>query len=196
MTTEVTTPGLATAWSTPQAAEPTAEGDAVDIRPLMACFPTGVAVITAFDEAGGPRGMTCSSLCSVTLDPPTLLVCLRRGSATLDAVLFQRRFSVNLLADQAQPAAELFSSTVDRRFEFVRWNTVAVSGGGPHLVDDAHLVADCRVVGVRPVGTHDVVFGRVIRITRLQASRPLLYGMRRYASWAACGERPKAIAGQ
>lgn len=196
MTTEVTTPGLATAWSTPRAAEPTAEEEAVDIRPLMACFPTGVAVITAFDEDGGPRGMTCSSLCSVTLDPPTLLVCLRRGSATLDAVLSQRWFSVNLLADQAQPAAELFSSAVDRRFEYVRWHPVAASGGGPHLVDDAHLVADCRVVGVRPVGTHDVVFGRVIRITRLQASRPLMYGMRRYASWTACGERPGAIAEQ
>jgi flavin reductase (DIM6/NTAB) family NADH-FMN oxidoreductase RutF len=185
MTTEVTTAGLATAWSDPRNAEAVAEEGVVDIRPLMSCFPTGVAVITAFGEDGGPHGMTCSSLCSVTLDPPTLLVCLRRGSATLKAVLFQRRFSVNLLADQAQPAAELFSSAVDR-FEHVRWNTAAAFGGGPHLIDDAHLVADCQVAGVRPVGTHDVVFGRVIRITRLQASRPLLYGMRRYASWAAC----------
>jgi flavin reductase (NADH) len=183
MTTEMTTAGLAPAWSDPRTAAAVAKEDVPDIRPLMACFPTGVAVITAFDEDGGPRGMTCSSLCSVTLDPPTVLVCLRRGSATLGAVHFQRRFSVNLLAEQAQPAAELFSSAVDRRFERVRWRPAA-SGGGPHLVDDAHLVADCQVVGDRPVGTHDVVFGRVIRITRLQASRPLLYGMRRYASWA------------
>jgi flavin reductase (NADH) len=189
MTTEMTTADVATAWSDlrkAEAVEAIAEQDAVDIRPLMSCFPTGVAVITAFGEDGGPHGMTCSSLCSVTLDPPTLLVCLRRGSTTLRAVLFQRRFSVNLLAEQAQPAAELFSSAVDRRFEHVRWNRAAAFDGGPHLVDDAHLVADCQIASVRPVGTHDVVFGRVIQITRLQASRPLLYGMRRYASWAAC----------
>ena len=189
MTTEMTNAGLTATWAEPRTTEAIPDEDAVDIRPLMSCFPTGVAVITAFDQDGGPRGMTCSSLCSVTLDPPTLLVCLRSGSATLGAVLLQRRFSVNLLADQARSTAELFSSVLDRRFEHVRWDAAAARGG-PHLVDDAHLVADCLVVGDRPVGTHDVVFGQVIRVTRLQASRPLLYGMRRYASWAAaCAER-------
>jgi flavin reductase (DIM6/NTAB) family NADH-FMN oxidoreductase RutF len=68
----------------------------------------------------------------------------------------------------------------------VRWNANTASAGGPHLVDDAHLVADCRLVGDRPVGTHDVVFGLVTGINRLQESRPLLYGMRRYASWTRC----------
>jgi flavin reductase (DIM6/NTAB) family NADH-FMN oxidoreductase RutF len=166
----------------------TGEGQAVDIRPFMATFPMGVTVVTAFGEDGRPHGMTCSSLCSVTLDPPTLLVCVRRGSPTLAAMHWRQSFAVNLLADQARSTAELFSSPVLRRFEQVRWSADAASAGGPHLTDDAHLVADCRLAGDRLVGTHDVVFGLVTRVTRLREPRPLLYGMRRYASWAACGD--------
>jgi flavin reductase (DIM6/NTAB) family NADH-FMN oxidoreductase RutF len=179
VTPETTTPG----WL---AAGLFADDGTVDIRPLMACFPTGVSVITAFGEDGRPQGMTCSSLCSVTLDPPTLLVCLRRGSPTLAAVLWQRSFAVNLLTDRARPTAELFSSGAAGRFERVRWRAGGAPGGGPHLFDGAHMVADCRLVGNRPVGTHEVVFGLVTQVTRLQEAPPLLYGMRRYASWSAC----------
>jgi flavin reductase (NADH) len=187
MTTETAAgPNGTTGWRGGQLADALDEGDAVDIRPLMTCFPTGVAVITAFGQGGRPWGMTCSSLCSVTLDPPTLLVCLRRGSPTLNAVLWQRSFTVNLLVDRARPTAELFASAESRRFDRVRWSAASGARGGPHLLDDAHLVADCTLVGDRLVGTHDVVFGLVTKVTRVQDAQPLLYGMRRYASWGAC----------
>lgn len=57
-----------------------------EYRDLMCSFPTGVTVVTTLDAAGEPFGMTCTSMTSVTLRPPTLLVCLRVGSATLEAV--------------------------------------------------------------------------------------------------------------
>src|SRR6266540_7393763 len=60
---------------------------AADFQALMASFPSGVAIVTATGSDGKPYGMTCSSLCSVALTPPTLLVCMRNGSPTLDAVL-------------------------------------------------------------------------------------------------------------
>jgi flavin reductase (NADH) len=53
----------------------------------MSSFPTGVSIVTAMDRHGHPRGATCSSLASVTLSPPTLLVCLREHGGTLLAVL-------------------------------------------------------------------------------------------------------------
>jgi flavin reductase (DIM6/NTAB) family NADH-FMN oxidoreductase RutF len=55
--------------------------------------------------------MTCSSVTSVTLLPPTLLVCLRVGSGTLEAVSAHGGFAVNLLHEEARHAAE-----VHRRF--------------------------------------------------------------------------------
>ncbi|WP_410606095.1 flavin reductase family protein [Amycolatopsis sp. lyj-109] len=154
----------------------------VDVRRLMAGFPTGVSVVTALASDGTPRGMTCTSLCSVALDPPTLLVCLRRGSPTLDAVVDTAVLSVNLLHRSARPAAELFGSGVPDRFDRIPWT--AAPGGGPHLSDAAHTIADCVVDAWHPVGDHVVVMAEVARITSLRTPAPLLYGMRRYGTWA------------
>jgi flavin reductase (NADH) len=161
------------------AAKPVTPGD---FRLLMARFPTGVAIVTAMDPRGRPAGMTCSSLCSVSLDPPTLLVCLRRGSPTLESVLHGAGFTVNLVRADAQTTAELFASGAPDRFTQVRWHA---GPGGPHLPDDAHAIADCRVSQVAEAGDHTVVFGEVWRVTtcRDHSPRPLLYGLRRYARW-------------
>jgi len=151
-------------------------------RALMAGFPTGVAVVTVLDSGAVPRGMTCSSVCSVTLEPPTLLVCLRSGSPTLAAILRQRHFSVNLLHEDAQPVAELFASGAPDRFSRVRWSAGA-GLGGPHLDEHAHATADCVVARADPVGDHVVVYGEVHRVVHRPAGAPLLYGRRHYASW-------------
>ncbi|GAA3155559.1 flavin reductase family protein [Streptomyces rameus] len=158
-----------------------------DIRPLMAGFPTGVTVITALTPDGVPWGMTCTSLCSVALDPPTVLVCLRCGSPTLDAVLASGGYAVNLLHDGARSTAELFASGTPDRFDRVTWRADA-NARGPHLVESAHTIADCEVNDPHTVGDHCVVFARVRAVRQLRIQKPLLYGMRRYGDWAESGE--------
>jgi flavin reductase (NADH) len=155
-----------------------------DFRALMTDFPTGVAIVTAFDASGRALGMTCSSVCSVTLSPPTLLVCIWDGSQTLRAIRARSRFAVNLLHDGAQDTARLFASGAPDRFERVRW-WADVGAAGPQLVDDAHAVAHCEVSRTELVGDHVVVFGEVYRISREVVRDPLLYGQRRFASWPA-----------
>ncbi|MFI2435496.1 flavin reductase family protein [Streptomyces sp. NPDC018693] len=158
-------------------------GHPADFRALMAGFPTGVAVVTTLGADDTPWGMTLTSLCSVSLDPPVLLVCMRRGSPTLEAVQAGRRFAVNLLHRGAQGVAELFASGAPDRFDRVDWHA-AVDAGGPHLVTAAHTIADCEVTTDHVVGDHVVIMGRVTRVTRLSAERyPLLYGLRRFATW-------------
>ena len=157
---------------------------------LMSAFPTGVAIVTALDAAGRPCGMTCSSLTSVTLAPPTLLVCLRIGSRTLNAVSECGAFAVNLLHAKAHRAAELFSRPAQDRFAQIRWTC---SGSGlPWLCDDAFALAECRLTRRFDVGDHMVVFGEVSHIAHT-ADTPLLHGMRRFASWCPDGH-PAAAA--
>lgn len=160
-----------------------------DFRALMSLFPTGVAVLGAMDGAGRPWGMTCSSLCSVSLSPPTLLVCVRSGSPTLDALEGTGAFSVNLLHDSAREVAELFASGAPDRFRRTAWHLPDAAAAGPHLRDAAHAVGDCRVDGVRRVGDHAVVFGRVLRVSVATGPQqaPLLYGLHRYAAWPSNG---------
>jgi flavin reductase (DIM6/NTAB) family NADH-FMN oxidoreductase RutF len=149
----------------------------------MAGFPSGVSIVTAQGGDGLPYGMTCSSLCSVAVDPPTLLVCLRAASPTLAAALGGACFALNLLHDGARPVAELFASGLADRFDRIVWRLDGPARG-PHLVEDAHAIADCDVAGTTRVADHVVVFGQVRRVLRPRAEPvPLLYGLRRYASW-------------
>ncbi|MFF7992077.1 flavin reductase family protein [Kitasatospora xanthocidica] len=160
--------------------QPAATG--AGFRDMMSTFPTGVSVVSAFEYGGRPRGMTCSSVCSVALEPPTLLVCLRSGSPTLDAVLGTGAFAVNLLHTGARPTAELFASGTPHRFDLVDWEDLP-GAGGPHLVADAHSIADCEVSLTQRLGDHVVVFGLVRRITRHRPLPPLLYGARQFRGW-------------
>ncbi|GAA3086275.1 flavin reductase family protein [Streptosporangium carneum] len=161
---------------------------AAEFRLLMSALPAGVTIVTTVDLDGRPWGMTCSSVCSVSLEPPVLLVCLRRGSPTLEAMLRRSTFAVNLLHERARAAAELFASGAPDRFDSVRWS-VGQGAGGPYLTDDAHAVAHCEIRQAEVVGDHAVVFGAVFHTEheprRAETARPLLYGLRRYASWPA-----------
>ncbi|MCT2593174.1 flavin reductase family protein [Streptomyces sp. N2-109] len=155
--------------------------DADEYRALMSAFPTGVAVVTSIDEELEPRGATCSSLCSVTLTPPTLLVCLTTRSSTLGAIRHCGRFAVNLLHSRARETAEIFSTPVDDRFGTVPWKQLG-SAGVPWLIRDAFAVAECRVTRLTAVGSHTMVLGNVAS-TRSSPNVPLLYGLRQFSRW-------------
>ncbi|HZD14470.1 MAG TPA: flavin reductase family protein [Pseudonocardiaceae bacterium] len=154
-------------------------------RALMANFPSSVTIVTTIGAGGLPHGLTCSSLASVSLRPPTLLVCVRSTSPTLAAIVHSGTLAVNLLHAGAQAEAELFSSGTPDRFSRVDWAQPA-GAGGPHLVAAAHLVADCRVSDTKQVGDHVVVFGEVLGVATCAVGerRPLLYGMRCYVAWS------------
>jgi flavin reductase (DIM6/NTAB) family NADH-FMN oxidoreductase RutF len=172
-------------------------GEQVDLdrfQDLMSSFPTGVSVVTVRDKAGRPWGATCSSLSSVTIYPPTLLVCLREHGGTLRAVLASRRFAVNLLHASGRRAAVVFSSLHIDKFAEIPWEPWGASGL-PFLHRDAFAVAACDVVEEVPIGDHRIVIGQVSDIS-VSVGVPLLYGLRRYSSWpltVAPNAQPPAV---
>ncbi|MFG2092738.1 flavin reductase family protein [Streptomyces sp. NPDC048612] len=154
-------------------------------RSLMGAFPTGVAVITTYGTDDRPRGLTCSSLASVTTAPPTLSVWLTTRGETLQALRAYGAFAVNLLHERGQRAAEVFAHPVADRFARVGWRR-APDAGLPWLADDAFAVAECRVTQLVEVSDHTLVLGAVTGVTQ-EAGTPLLYGARRFASWPGGG---------
>lgn len=153
----------------------------------MSAYPTGVAVITAMSSDGEPCGLTCSSLISVTLTPPTLLVSMNVHSRTLAATLDAGGFGVNLLPARSRAAAVLFSSLTADRFSAIRWSPAGPMRL-PRLEQDLHGWAECAVEQVVTVGDHALVIGRVVEIASDPES-PLLYGFREYATWHRDEER-------
>src|SRR3977135_4659871 len=65
---------------------------------IMGAFPTGVGIVTTLDEHNQPRGLTSNALCSVSADPPLLLVCVDKNSNTLPALRHSQKLVVNYLS--------------------------------------------------------------------------------------------------
>jgi flavin reductase (NADH) len=150
-------------------------------RAFMSSFPTGVSVVTTVDGRGRPRGMTCSSLASVSLNPPVLSVCLSVTSGTLSALRARGAFAVNLLGARGSTLARLFADSSVSHFDRVPWHP-AEGSGLPRLGDDVIGFASCRVADAKLVGDHVVVFGEVTG-TDSDSGAPLLYGRRRFLGW-------------
>jgi len=163
--------------STPS--EPTAEsGSASHFRQFMSCWYTGVSIVTSVDADDRPHGLTCTSLSSVALDPPTLLVCLQTGSGTLAAIRERGAFVVNLLHESGRAAAERFASAQPDRFAHVRWRPAPITGL-PWLAQETLAMAECLVTDSAIVGDHVIVFGTVENVVA-GPGHPLLYGSRAF----------------
>ena len=156
---------------------------ATAFRTLMASHPGGVAVVTTADEDDVPYGFTCTALCSVSLDPPRLLVCAAHGGRTLPVLTTRGAFVVNMLHTDGRGAAEVFTSRTADRFQEVSWRSGPATGL-PVLGADAHAVAECRVAAPCPCGEQTILVCDVLRNEVLAPDPPpLLSGRRRFATW-------------
>ncbi|MGH7121590.1 MAG: flavin reductase [Acetobacteraceae bacterium] len=150
-------------------------------REAMARLGAAVNVVTT-DGAAGRGGCTASAVCSVTDDPPMLLVCLNRGGGICGLVRANAVLCVNTLAAGQTELSALFAGEtgkkVGERFTAGEWGDLAT--GAPVLAG-AVVSFDCLVSQVTEVGTHSVFFCAVEAI-RLGAEEDdaLIYFRRRY----------------
>lgn len=153
--------------------------DGARLRDALASFPSGVAIVTAFGPSG-PAGLTVNAFCSVSAEPPLVLVCVDHQSQTRPGIERSGAFTVNLLAAGRERVATLFATKNPDKFGELDWTTPAC-GGGPVLHRDtiAHLV--CELYSRIRAGDHDVVIGRVVDVGTEPATHALLYHRRRFA---------------
>jgi len=147
-------------------------------RNAMAQLAAAVHVVTT-DGRSGKAGFAASAVCSVTDSPPTLLICLNRGSSAWQATLDNARVCINTLSGEQQAISMLFGgkTAMAERFASVEWLTR--EGKAPAL-SGAAMSIDCRIVNSTTVGSHDVLFCEVEEIINNQAGSSLLYFNRQY----------------
>ncbi|MGX1321780.1 flavin reductase [Bradyrhizobium sp. USDA 377] len=150
-----------------------------DYRDAMARLGAAVSIVTT-DGPAGRAGFTASAVCSVTDDPPTLLVCMNRASSAFASVTGNNVVCVNVLSAQQEPLSRLFGGKVPaaERFAAATWSTLET--GAPVLAGCA-VAFDCRIVNVTTVGTHDVLFCRVVAL-QAGSTENLIYLGRAYHS--------------
>lgn len=153
-----------------------------DYRDAMARLGAAVNVITT-DGPAGRAGFTASAVCSVTDEPPTLLICLNRQASVYPIFQTNGVLCVNVLAGAQQSLSALFGGKTPMadRFAAAQWSGSAT---GSPMLRGAAATFDCRVTQVTAVGTHDVLFCEVQAIGVASDAQALIYFDRRYHSLA------------
>ena len=137
--------------------------DANDYRAIMRQQAGAVALICT-GKPGDRYGLTATAVCSVTDDPPTLLVCVNKGASAHDHIAASEEFSVNLLSDKHQEIAQVFAGMTDlkgdARFKVKGFRWTKYKSGMPKL-SGAVATLDRKVVEKQEFSTHTIFLGEV-----------------------------------
>ncbi|MFJ5259273.1 flavin reductase family protein [Streptomyces sp. NPDC088387] len=151
-----------------------------EFRAAMARFPSGVVVVTTRCHDGTPRGFTASSFCSVSLDPPMILVCLANSADSATSFGGCDRFAVSVLSPVHRPLAERFATKGVDKFGS---GGMRLSPDGLPTVERALSELDCVIHARHPAGDHVVLIGRVTGV-RLGEGPPMVYYDRAFRTLA------------
>jgi len=122
---------------------------------------TGVTVVTT-DGRAGRFGVTVSAMCSVSVEPPSVLACVHGASRVAEAVRRNACFCVNILLAPQAFIADCFAGRIERlrddRFACAEWTRLVT--GAPALVD-ALASFDCWLTNEVAFGSHRILLGTV-----------------------------------
>ncbi|MGB3503138.1 MAG: flavin reductase [Mesorhizobium sp.] len=145
-----------------------------EFRNAMARVCAPVNVVTTNGPAGR-GGFTATAMCSVTDEPPTLLVCMNRNSAQSPVFLENGRFCVNVLTGEHKELASIFAGAQrDMAARYAAANWVEL-GSGAQALTDAIVSFDCCLVDSHRVGTHHIFIGEVSGLRSRKDGHALLY---------------------
>ncbi len=152
------------------------------LKHALSHLPGGVTIVTSRDGEGNPRGLTAISVCSVSLDPPLVLVCIERSTNTHAAIEESRAYGLNFLAEVHEELADRFS-TAGEKFDGVEHE---VDLTGAPILTGAVASCDCTVVVAVPAGDHTIFVGRVeaVRASPPPVAAPLIRYRGRYGTLA------------
>lgn len=131
-------------------------------RHAMTCFASGITAITT-QEDGIPYGLIATSVCSLSADPATILVCVNKSASSHDIILRTKIFAVNLLSTEQTSVAQRFTSLKGpERFDDSNWGVGET--GAPALID-AVVTFDCNLIAVHDGYTHSILIGQIVKAT-------------------------------
>jgi flavin reductase len=126
----------------------------------------------------GRNGMTGTAVCSVSMDPPILLVSVNKDASIHRQIVAQQRFGVSILRPRHRALADRFSSGDPGEARFANGQWIQGVLGVP-ILEDALASFVCEVVKTVAIGTHEIFFGRVVGVEVADGSA-LLYGGGQY----------------
>ena len=149
-------------------------------RNAMSVLAAAVHVVTT-DGPAGRAGFTATAVCSVSDEPPSLLVCLNRNASVYDIFCANGHLCVNTLTSDQQAISNVFGgkTVMAERFATADWS--AECTGSP-LLNGALINFDCRISNRVAAGGHDILICEVVGIRQRECGDGLIYFQRSYCS--------------
>lgn len=152
----------------------------VEYRDAMSHFAGAVHIVTT-NGTNKKRGVTISACCSLSDNPPTVLVCLMRQHEDNRFFIENEKFCVNTLGGQHKALSDIFAGrgglTQQQRFAYANWQTLKT---GSPVLTDALVALDCQLVGWHVHATHYVLIGEVVAVKKHPGIDALMYLDRSY----------------
>jgi flavin reductase (DIM6/NTAB) family NADH-FMN oxidoreductase RutF len=150
------------------------------LRRAWGTFATGVTIVTTTRENGGVHRMTANALCSVSLSPPLLLLCVGHQRHTYQHLKKSGRFGINVLRLGEEEAATRYAMSGDDG-EDLDTMGLRFLDSGTAVLEGALSVMDCRVVSEHVAGDHTIFVAEVEHV-ETEPGAPLLFFEGRYAA--------------
>lgn len=146
-------------------------------KEAMSRFPSGVTIATTHDQAGRNWGFTASSFCSLSVDPPLVLVCLVNSADCHLAFQTAGRWAINVLAHDHRHLALRFATKGADKFSGDEFDYTE-----EHIpiLRDSVVSTVCDAYERYPGGDHVILVGKVVRVL-LREREPLVHHARRFA---------------
>ncbi len=159
-------------------------------RQALGHFATGVTVIAGVDGTE-PVGFACQAFAALSLDPPLVLCCPAKTSASWPRLARTGRFCANVLAAEQRELARRFGVSGADKFDGVSWSP---DPSGLPVLAGVLTWASCAIETVHEAGDHFVVIARVVDLGDSTAGNPLLFYRGRFTlSASGDGAAPEAL---
>ncbi|MGY4622893.1 flavin reductase [Bradyrhizobium sp. USDA 4486] len=153
-----------------------------EFREALSKLATPVSIV-ATNGPHGIAGFTCSAVCSITDDPPTIMVCANRKSYANSIIKANGVLCVSSLSADQVALSQMFAGvgqvSMPERFVGSDWGVL--TSGAPYC-KLSRVALDCRVADVRDVGSHSIILAEVLSTVHATNGEPLIYHSRNYAT--------------
>jgi flavin reductase (DIM6/NTAB) family NADH-FMN oxidoreductase RutF len=131
-----------------------------ELRAVMACVPAGVTVVGTRDREGRALGLTVSSFTSVALEPPLVLVCIGRASASHAHLIESGTFAISVLSASQEAVAKRFARPPSEgRFDEFPWRPAP---SGSPVLEGSTAWVDCTIDETMQAGDHTIIVARAL----------------------------------
>jgi len=142
-----------------------------EFRAALGRFASGVTIVTTRDKTGRFHGITVSAFCSVSLEPPLILVCIDKDTGSHRALEETDSFVVNILREDQQYLSDRFASFLPDKFDGVEYY---LGIDDLPVLENVPANLECRLRYSHAGGDHTIFVGEIERAT-LSDGKPLVY---------------------